>query len=93
MRNKKTVDEALMEKNVTLEEMEALSELIEECRERQRRIQRATLSLRENLYELFRVIEIMNERAEDLLVSLNNLNQEIETIYLLALPLEKIHRD
>jgi prefoldin subunit 5 len=87
----KTVDELLEEKNLTKEEMEALKDVIAECRERERRIEESIRALRRNLEMLVSTIDLLQRRSKSLLSSVENLRDSIETLYLLSLPKEKFY--
>ncbi len=89
----RTVDEILKEKKITLEEMEALKGIIEECREREKRINQIMGSLKASFEKLFCAIEVLKHRSELLSTSIESLNAALETLYLLSLPKEKFHRE
>lgn len=93
MGNAKTVEELLKEKNVTPEEMEALKDIIDECKDREKRIDNAVEVLRNNLEKLVDALELIHKKTQVLLTSVENLSEAIESLYLISLPKERFYRE
>jgi hypothetical protein len=89
----KNVDDLLKAKNLTREEWELFRELIEETRDREKKIALCSAQTKENLKRLSEEINRTLEQTVILSKSLERTLDEMETNYLRTMPADKFYRE
>jgi hypothetical protein len=87
------VDELIEQKKLTPEEMELHQEIIEECREREKKIKEFSESAQRNLKILSREIKSMIEVTTFLKNATSELLERTACLYLKLLPKERFYND
>ncbi len=89
----KTVDDLIRAKNLTPEEMEQFKDLIEEFKERERKIEENISTAKANLNQLFDTLRVIGERTVVLGKALEELLDDVGTRQLKMMPSEKFYRE
>jgi predicted DNA-binding protein len=89
----KTVDDLLRAKNLTREEWELFKELIEETKDREKKIAQCSVETKENLKRLSEEINRTLEQTAILSKTLERALDEMETNYLRTMPAHKFYRE
>jgi hypothetical protein len=89
----KTVDDLIRAKNLTAEEMTQFEDLIEEFKERERKIKENVSTARSNLNQLLFTIATLGEKTSVLGKALNSLLEEIDIAKLKLMPNDKFYRE
>jgi hypothetical protein len=89
----KTVDDLLKAKNLTREEWDLFKELIEETKDREKKIAQCSAETRENLKRLSEEINRTLEQAAILSKCVEQTLDEMETHYLRIMPDHKFYRE
>ena len=89
----KTVEELLRAKNLNEEELELHRGLIEECLEREKRINESSEEARRQLKRLADGIETVSAKAVMLEQAVRQLVDHLENIYLKTLPEDRFYHE
>jgi len=89
----KTIDDLIKIKNLTPEEVELHRELIEECRENERKINEHCNTARENLQRMYDTLNDVSQKATEIHSAFQRLVEEAENLSLRLIPDEKFHRE
>lgn len=93
MDNIKTVEDLIRAKNLTPEELELHRELIEECRENEKKINEYCNAARENLRKMYNTLDNVSKKAAEIHDAFERLVEETENLSLRLIPDEKFHRE
>jgi hypothetical protein len=89
----KTVDELISAKNLSKEELELFGDLIEEAREREKQSAEFCRQTKENLQRLSNGLTAIVERTTDLSKAMEQLLDQMETLYIRSMPDTKFYRE
>jgi hypothetical protein len=89
----RTVDDLIRAKNLTPEEMTQFKDLIEEFKERERKIKENISTARSNLNQLLNTITTFSEKTSVLGKALNSLVEEIDIAKLKMMSSDKFYRE
>ncbi len=89
----KTVDDLIKIKNLTPEEIDLHRELIEECRENERKISEHCSAARENLQRMYDTLNDVSQKATEIHRAFQRLVEETENLSLRLIPDEKFYRE
>jgi hypothetical protein len=89
----RTIDDLLKAQGLTAEEMELHRELIQECRERERKIEECRRMTHDNLSRLSRSLEDFSRTTTALSTALEDLLNQADNLYLRTLPPERFFRE
>lgn len=89
----RTIEDLIKAQGLTAEEMELHRELIEECRERERKIEECRTLTHDNLSRLSRSLEDFSKTTIALSTALEDLLNQADTLYLRTLPPERFFRE
>ncbi len=89
----RTVDDLIRAKNLTAEELIQFKDMIEEFRERERKIEEYATAARSNLNELSTSMRMLGERAAIMAKALRISLDEMERIQLRMMPSDKFYRE
>jgi len=89
----KSVDDLIRAKNLTAEELMQFRDIIEESKERERKIEEYANAARSNLDQLSASMRILGERAAIVAKALRISLDEMERIQLRMMPSEKFYRE
>ncbi len=89
----KTIDELLRLKNLTPQELELHSALIEDCRERELMIVESAARTQGSLQQLADACEAATQRARALAMAIEKVLDEMEDLCLKLLPEEQFYHD
>jgi len=93
MENVKSVNDLLKNMNLTEQEFEAHRELIEECMENERKINRSCASTKQNIEKISGVLRHMSQEMAVLSLSLENLVDQAATLSIRMMPSEKFFHE
>ncbi|MBA4417118.1 MAG: hypothetical protein C0392_04295 [Syntrophus sp. (in: bacteria)] len=93
MDNIKAVDDLIKAMKLTREEWELFKDLIEETKDRERKIAQCSRQTRENLKKLSEEITLIFEQTAILSKLLVQILDEMEMHYLSALPVDRFYRE
>jgi methyl-accepting chemotaxis protein len=89
----KTVDELIRAKNLTEEEMELFADLIKEARERERTSAELSRQTRANILKLSDGLNTIVEKTTYLSKAMEQLLDNMETLYIRSIPEAKFYRE
>jgi hypothetical protein len=89
----KTVDDLVRAKNLTPEEQIQFKDMIEEFKERERKIEEYVTAAKSNLNQLSDTMRILGERASVVGKALKESLDEMERIHLRMMPNDKFYRE
>jgi hypothetical protein len=89
----RTIDDLIRAKNLTAEEMTQFKDLIEEFKERERKIKENISTAKSNLNQLLYTIAALGEKTSVLGNALNSLLEEIDIVKLRQMPSDKFYRE
>ncbi len=89
----RTIDDLIKAQGLTKEELELHRELIEECRERERKIEECRRITHDNLSRLSRSLEDFSKKTIALSTALEDLLNQADNLYLRTLPQDKFFRE
>jgi hypothetical protein len=89
----KTIDDLIRAKNLTPDEMTQFKDLIDEFKERERRIEENISTTRANLSQLMSSIGMLGEKTSVLGKTLQSLLNEMNTVQLKMMPDENFYRE
>jgi hypothetical protein len=93
MKDREGIDDLIVSKNLTPEELELHGELIAECRRREHQIEKCAEGTRQSLQRLGGALRVISERTTELGRALTQLVEDAETLYLKSLPEEEFVRE
>ena len=93
MDNIKTIDDLIKAKNLTPEELMQFKDMIEEFKERERKIEEYTHTAKSNLNELSNSLQRLGERASILGTALRESLDKLERVQLQMMPNDKFYRE
>jgi archaellum component FlaC len=88
-----TVNDLLKSLNFTEEEFETYKELIEECRENERKISEYCDATKQNIERISRVFQGISHNMNVLEIALEDLITEAERLSLKMIPADKFYRE
>jgi predicted nucleic acid-binding Zn-ribbon protein len=89
----KTVDDLIKAKNLTPEELIQFKDMIDEFKERERKIEEHVTAAKSNLNQLSNTMRILGERASVIGKELRESLDEMERIQLQMMPNDKFYRE
>jgi hypothetical protein len=89
----KTVDDLIRAKNLTPDEMTQFKDLIDEFKEREKRIEENIVSAKTNLNQLICSIRMLGEKTSVLGKTLQSLLNEMDIDRLKLMPIENFYRE
>jgi hypothetical protein len=89
----RTVDDLIKAKNLTAEELVEFKDMIEEFKERERKIEEHVSAAKSNLNQLSNSMKVLGERASIISKALRISLDEMERIQLRMMPNDKFYRE
>jgi hypothetical protein len=89
----KRVDELISMKNLSPRELELHKELIEECKEREMKIEEYSAQTQGSLQQLAQACETATERAKTIAASIEKVLDEMESLCLKLLPDDQFYHE
>ena len=91
--NIRTVDDLIKAKNLTAEELVEFKDMIEEFKERERKIEEYVSAAKSNLNQLSSSMRVLGERASIISKALRISLDDMERIQLRMMPNDKFYRE